>query len=69
LPESARAATRGGKGLGNIRPSRVAWPGRARLLESARAATRGAGRIGNSNPSRVARPGIAPFLESRVIAE
>jgi len=64
LMESARAATRGARGIGNSNPSRVARPDRALLPESARAATRGARGIGNSNPSRVARPDRALLPES-----
>jgi hypothetical protein len=41
--ESARAATRGGKGLGNIRPSRVSRPGRALFLDSVHSAVASAG--------------------------
>ena len=64
--ESARAATRGARGIGNSNTSRVARPGRALFPESARAATRGARGIGSSNTSRVARPGRALFPERRL---
>ena len=66
FPESARAATRGTRGIGNSNTSRVARPGRALFPESARAATRGARGIGSSNTSRVARPGRALFPERRL---
>jgi len=64
FPESARAATGGGEGLGDICPSGVARPGRALLPESARAARPAVPKMSATTPGLDVRPGRALLPES-----